>query len=58
MDEAHARGCIKPAMDYFNEHLKAKIMAVPLKALAIRYSMLSSSILTDISVSNRYLRSS
>ena len=28
----HARECIKPASDYFNEHLKAEIMSVPLKA--------------------------
>lgn len=28
----HARDCIKPAADYFNEHIKAEIMSVPLKA--------------------------
>ena len=28
----HARECIKPAADYFNEHLKAEIMSIPLKA--------------------------
>ncbi len=28
----HAKECIKPAIDYFNEHLKAEIMSVPLKA--------------------------
>ena len=28
----HARECIKPAMKYFEDHLKAEIMSVPMKA--------------------------
>ena len=28
----HARLCIQPALDYFQEHLQASIMSVPLKA--------------------------
>ena len=28
----HARECIKPAMKYFENHLKAEIMSVPMKA--------------------------
>ncbi len=27
----HARECIKPAINYFNEHLKAETMSVPLR---------------------------
>ena len=28
----HARECIKPAIKYFDEHLKADLMDIPLKA--------------------------
>ena len=28
----HARECIKPAIKYFEDHLKAEIMSVPMKA--------------------------
>ena len=34
----HARECIKPAIKYFEEHLKADLMDIPLKAFkAARY---------------------
>ena len=34
----HARDCIKPAMKYFDEHLKAELMNTPMKAFkAARY---------------------
>ena len=34
----HARECIKPAIKYFDEHLKADLMDIPLKAFkAARY---------------------
>ena len=34
----HVRECIKPAMKYFDEHLKADLMDIPMKAFkAARY---------------------